>query len=609
MSRMQSAGLHKLSAIIKWFVFLAIALIVLVGRYNWAPEMRQVSLRAYLSSAYMLCLTLPTIYYILSLYVRKIAIARGWTAAIAVLFVLPYRWLGLEQWYYNAHRPSVYELPSMMQHPESWMPRGGLLRVFKALPHLGSIPHEIAFFGSLIMAGIAVAILWRWTPWSRSAEQSPRHTKTAVAWLGLFLLLLLQTWLHMSMRSPYVYLPHFEQPESANYWYAQYLFPEGKGAVNADYKSYFRPMDDLFLGVPSKNPDAGTDATMIRRAYPHYLSTQLSYFFSPYYVYLFFNISLWFLACISAYRLAALLWNRRVAVYATAMAGTGPGFIMFVAQPMSYLAGYSVVILITLLLEEALIRKEEKSIKDFLAFGCALGLASMVGPLFPVYAGLILYALIRRVSLPHLAVGFGLAAAVYLGFMQLQTGILGVHLESLHTNYMESSWQNIYSLFFHAHLGPLYRSMVQAFRTYFGSMVNAFFVVPALIALAGAFLLRDRTRTLLPLAMGVPSLLAVIFLQFGGARWGIDENGIPLFLAALPRFAYIAYPAVYFLMAMALDAFREYCLQRSTRKPFIYAANAAPWLVLALCFYLSNVDVWKYPQMYYLFCYPSCNVW
>jgi hypothetical protein len=363
------------------------------------------------------------------------------------------------------------------------------------------------------------------------------------------------------------------------------------------------------LGVSSKNPEAKTDSTMIRRAYPHYISTQLSYFFSPYYVYLFFNISLWFLACLCTYRLAALLWSRRVAVYATAMVGSGPGFIMFVAQPMSYLAGYAVVILLMLLLEEALIRKESRRIIDFLAFGCALGLAGMAGPLFPVYAGLILYAIIRRVPASKLAVGFGLAVAIYLGFIQLQTSILGVNLESLHTNYLESSWQNISSLFFHAHLGPLYRSLVLAFRTYFGSMVNAFFVIPFLIALAGAFLLRDRSRTLLPLVMGIPSLLAVIFLQFGGARWGLDENGIPLFLAALPRFAYIAYPAVYILMAMALDAFRAYILQRSTRKPVMYAANAAPWLVLALCFYLSNVDVWKYPQMYYLFCYPSCNVW
>ncbi len=608
MALIESSRLRKVYPILKWLAFLAVALVVLTGRYNWALETKQVSLRAYLSSAFMLCLTLPTIYYILSLYIRKKAIIQGWTAAIAVLFTLPYRWLGLDKFYYNAHMPPVYEIPSTLQSA-NWMPRGGFLKVLKALPHLGSMPNEIMVFGLLIVTGMAAAALWGWKPWLRSEERSSRHAKTALAWFGLFLLLVLQAWLHLSMRSPYVYLTHFEQPESINYWYAQYLFPDMKGAVNADYKAYYRPMDDLFLGVTPLDPDSKTESTMIRRAYPHYISTQASYFFSPYYVYLFLNISLWFLACLCTYRLAVLLWNRRVAVYAAAMVGTGPGFIMFVAQPMSYLAGYAVVIMLILLLEEALIRKQDRSMVDFLAFGCALGLASMVYSLFPVYAGLILYALIRKASMPRVAVGLGLAIAVYFGFLKLQTNILGVNLESLHTGYLESSWVHVYNIFFHAHLGPLYRSSVLALRTYFGSMVNAFFVIPFVVALAGLIFMRDRRRILLPLAMGAPALLAVIFLQFGAVQWGQDENGVPLYLAALPRFAYIAYPAVYFLMALSFDAFREYLLSLSVRKPVIYVANAAPWLVLAVCFYLSNVDVWKYPQMYYLFYYPSCSVW
>jgi hypothetical protein len=611
MAQIVSGWSPKAMIILKWLAFLAVALLVLKGRYNWAPETRQVALRSYLSSAYLLCFTLPTLYYILTLYIRKKAIIRGCVGAIAVLFTLPYRWLNLDQFYYNALKPYTYPLPNSMQNTANWMPRGGLLKIIKELPRLGGMPNEIFFFGLLILLGVAVALLWFWRVRSHSEARSRTPIKTAIGWFGLFLLLLLQAWLHLSMRSPYVYVPHFEKPQSEDYWYVQYLFPEGKGAVNADYLAFHRPMDDWFLGAPlSVNPNSAP--IMIRRAFPHYVGAQLSYFFSPYYVYLAMNIALWFLVCASIYRLAALLWSRRAAAYAAAIAATGPGFIMFLAQPMSYVAGYAVMMLLFALLEESLISKQNRNITDFLGFGCALGLASLVYSIFPIYVGLALYVLIRRVPWSHVArfaVGLGLAGAIYYGFLKLQTNILGFSLDTMHTGYLESSWRHVFSsTLFHAHLGPLYRMSIIALRTYFGGIVNAFFIIPLLVALVGLLFIRERSRLLLIAAMAVPSLLAIVFLQFGEVKWGLDENGIELYLASLPRFVFIAYPAVYCLMALSLDAFHEHLLKWSVRKPFVYAANIGPWLILAFCFYLSNVDVWNYPQLYYLFFYPSCGI-
>jgi hypothetical protein len=311
--------------------------------------------------------------------------------------------------------------------------------------------------------------------------------------------------------------------------------------------------------------------------------------------------------------LTALLWNRQAAIYAAAIAATGPGFIMFVAQPMSYLAGYAVFIILLALLEESLITRQNRGIADFFAFGGALGLAGLVYSIFPIFVGLALYVLFRRVPWPFLmrfAVGLGLAGGVYYGFLKLQTIVLGFNLDSMHTGYLETSWHQIFSsTVYHAHLGALYRMSIMALRTYFGSMVNAFFIIPLLIAFCGLFLIRDRSRIALTFAMIVPSFLAIVFLQFGEARWGLDENGNLLYLASLPRFAYIGYPAVYCLAALSLSAFRGCLLNWSIRKSVQYAAKITPWLILAFCFYLSNVDVWNYPQMYYLFYYPSCGVY
>jgi hypothetical protein len=159
----------------------------------------------------------------------------------------------------------------------------------------------------------------------------------------------------------------------------------------------------------------------------------------------------------------------------------------------------------------------------------------------------------------------------------------------------------------HPHFSELYTLSVLALRTYFGSLVNAFFILPALVGLVGAFVIRDRDRAMILLTLGLPSALAVLFLQFGRVQWG---NGQEMFyIAALPRFVYIAYPAIYILAAVALQELKGYIASLSSRRLFVYAGHAAPWLVLLLFFLISNVDVLGFPQPYYLFYYPSGGKW
>ena len=585
--------LRSIPAVLRWLAVLSIALGVLAGRYSWAPDVRGNSVVAYLSSAYMLVITLPTLYYLLRLFIHNTVFPRACTVAVALVLVLPYHWLGLERWYYNASRPAAYGASTVPHPAPDWLPQ--------AFQSLRSMPHEAAFFGSLLALGLIITLWWL-KPWSTSVDRGPTSAKRVSLWLGLFLLIVFETWLHLSLRSPYAYITHFEQPAEANYWYVQYLFPEGMGAVNADYNSDFRPIDDLFTS--GTRP---TNTTMINRSYPHYISTQLSYFVSPYYVYLILNVGLWLLACVSTYRLTAALWNRQVATFATFMTGTGSGFIMFVAEPMSYLAGYSIIVMLFMLAEEVLVAKCRPTAIDYLAFGTALGLASLVYEIFPIYPCLILFVLIRRGAWKGLIASLVLGLVIYNGFLFLQGSVLGVDLQSQHSSYNEASWESVGRVFMHPHFSELYTLSVLALRTYFGSLVNAFFILPALVGLVGAFVIRDRDRAMILLTLGLPSALAVLFLQFGRVQWG---NGQEMFyIAALPRFVYIAYPAIYILAAVALQELKGYIASLSSRRLFVYAGHAAPWLVLLLFFLISNVDVLGFPQPYYLFYYPSGGKW
>src|SRR5439155_22149648 len=156
-------------------------------------------------------------------------------------------------------------------------------------------------------------------------------------------------------------------------------------------------------------------------------------------------------------------------------------------------------------------------------FGTGLGLASLVYEIFPLYPCLALYVLIRRTSVREvrgLTLSLGIGLIVYFGFLWVEGPILGTNLQSLHSAYQEASWKSIRDFIVSASFGQQYATSVLALRTYFGSLVNAFFVVPILLALLGAFLVRNRSRALTVLTFAVPSALAVAFLQVGGVQWG-----------------------------------------------------------------------------------------
>ncbi len=564
-----------------WIALLGAGLVLLHGRYDWSPETAGFARRGWLSSGYLLVATLPTLYWLVHLLSGSRTMASRAVFVVATVATLPYRWLGLQGLYYDLTLPPTWEGPEVPT--VDWLPG--------AFAHLSSMPYELTFFALLTCAGLAVAA---GISWGRGQPLRP-------AWPALFLLLVVQTWMHLSLRSPYVYITRHERPPAEQNWYVTYLFPGGQGAANADYLGFFRPMDDHFMGTPVE-----THPIVIRRSYVHWITTQVSYFVSPYYVYLVVNVVLWFLACLSTHRLAQVICGPAVARFSALFVATGPGFIMYVAQPMSYVAAHAVVAMVFLTLERALARDALRGWADVAGFGATLGLASMVYDGMPaLWPGLLLYGWVRRASLHRLSVAIGLAWSIGAGFLALQERVLDVDVRSLHGHYHDAVWTGLARMMRSPEIGETYVTIQRGLRAWLASMVNAFFVVPVLLALGGMLLLQGQRRALAVSALGLPSLIAVLVLQVGGAHWGDATGGGVFPLAEFPRFAYIAYPAVYLLAAICIVESRA-ALRRASGDALVRAAaDALPWAALALVLVLANIDAFGYPQMYYLFYYPA----
>lgn len=581
-NRMLSAGIRTL---LLWVGGLGLALGLLIGRYDWSAAVARFAWRGYVSSAFMVAVTAPVLFYLLRLvFPRRPAWGVGITGAVTLWFCLPYRWLGLERWYYYRDAPSLYRAtdPRFPAPAFDWLPQ--------ALDHLHAMPHETLFFGVLLGIGVLWAGGYAWWARRRSAvEASAGMSRRAGFWLLVYGLILLQTWLHLSLRapnnyiSPLVYQGHATIPD--NYWAIGYMFPDGSGAVQGDYWPVWEDLQAHFQGLPRE-----TNTMLIRRGYLAYLVSQWSYFFHPYYVALIGNILLWLAACVCAYRFAAAHWNTRVATCYAALTACGTGFIAFVTQPNNYLAGYAVIILLMYAFDVLVAQRAGRRWPHYLLFGGLLGLAGMVYDMFPLFVYLLGYAWLRRASPLMTACSLLVALGIYGAFLFLQFNVLCLTADSGNTSVITRSWEQVRTLLAQCDIGRLYVATALFFRTYCGNLGQAFFVVPVLLAAVGAVLCRERAQGLwIGLAL-IPSLMGQAFLSYGGH-----------YQATNPRLVFGAYPAVYLLAAMALGA-----MGGGTRPGWGQQLRViAPAGVLAGIFCLNNMDAFGYPQLYYLFFMPA----
>lgn len=562
---------------------MSVGLVLLAGRYDWTLPHVTYAQRGYFSSAYMLLLFLPTLYYTLRALAPRSRLAPGVSGLAWVVLVLPYRWLGLDNLYYHRAGPTLWNAgEGGVPIPQyDWLPG--------ALRDLRSMPCEIAFFAALaIPAG--VILLRRFLRTRALGRERAAARLSGLLLPALFLLMLVQTWLHLSMRSPYTYINSFAIP-GEKWWYTSYTLPDQQGAVNADY-TYFRDLEEHFMGTPRE-----TSTMFIRRALPFYLSSQFSYFFSPYYVWLALNLLLWFAAAACAYGLGRLLWNERIAAHFACLTACGSGFIFFVAQPLNYLAQYTTVIGLIYLFELLVVRSGASALIKHILFGGILSAAALTYDVFPMYVFLLPYAWVRQKSLKAagwLLLSIGMSILVYGGFLVLTRYGLNLQLNDKNFRALRKSAENVIALLRHPDAGQYYVLTLTAIKTFAGSILNAFLIVPAVLAFFGLLCRLQGYRVVLCAWLAAPAFVTVIFLSYGQFDWGVP-------LASLPRFAYAAYPAVYALAAIFLFEIRE-LLEALGWAGF---ARWVPATLLATIFAINNVDVLGIPQLYYLFYFPS----
>jgi hypothetical protein len=561
-----------------WAAVLGLGLVVLSGRYDWSSAVYAYSLRGYLSSAYMFVVFLPTLYYTLDRFIPQRRVVLGVTGVMAVLLTLPYRWLSLDRFYYYANRRQWYNLgePGIPPPEPDWFP--------EALRRLPAIPHEGLLFGGLFATGVIVAaICWKY---GQHSWKVPRNRRVLV-FFAIYCLILVQTWLHLSLRSPYTYIPHFERSPETGYWYHVYMFPDQKGAVNADL-FVFMTLEDNFIGATRP-----INTMLIRRSFPFYLSSQISYFVNTFYVFIVFNVAVWFLSVLCCYLFVKGIWGENVAIFASIMTASGTGFIMFVGQPMNYHTGYAIIFVLIYLFQRVLV-ESDRSLHSTLLIGAILGLSLLIYDLFPFLVFFIGYGIMRRVSVKCLALSNVISIIIYFGFLFVYFDVLKQNYNDTNAKQATESIDNIIGLLRNSSLDYWYIMTFRFLELYWGHLCKSFFILPILSSLAGLFFLRHREDIIFILLLLIPSILTLAVLHFGGQS-----------IANLPRFMYIAYPAVYILSAIALDRFGSIQI-RSARGRLILLI---PWTFIFLLIIFNNIDIFGFPSLYYHFYWNIGHDW
>jgi hypothetical protein len=574
----------------KW-IWLA-PFVLLFGRYDWSADHRRYALEGYLASAWMLALLLPVVFFTMKLLVgRRAAIGVG--SILAIVCALPYRWLGFAGTRFWSDR---FIYTDWINDPNA--PTPSIVWFPAAFKYGAVIPGERLVFGSLAACGVILLVLTargRLTP-KRFAE----HPAWSIASIA-FVLILAQSWLHLSLRAPYSYQMHYaerkpvqkawivydssghptvniEQVPRPHGWWHLYLLPGYRGAVNHDYGD-FRSGEEVFQGVAPEQ-----SSPIMRRLLTFYLSSQFVCFFNPYYVFLFLNTGFWLAGVLAGFAFVRRLVDVHTAAIFALFIATGCGFIFFVNQPSSYLSGYAAEMIVIYFFQRLVV--EETTPASVWLFGTIYCLALLVTDLLPLLAFFPVYAIARGANMKRAIASLALGCAGYAGSLAFLAYVARVpnlqgNLDLLGVSMAELSG---------ATFDKFYILCLEFLNRLAMDMVHGFLILPVFPAMVGMMLVRERRRMLAIAALFLPAICTVALLEFTGAHF----QDWPL--AALPRLAYIAYPGMYLLAAIGLA--------EGSRRMFVNhprIARATPYLFLIAVFVLNNLDVFGAPAIYYHF--------
>ncbi len=568
--------ISRVGSLPPWIRLVGLALIgagLSRGRYDWAANPPLAS-RAWVLSLYFYLLILAgigTAGQVFGLLGRR----RFWAvlSVVSVALNLPYRWLGLDQDFFLGSHPLNYARANIFT-PE-WLGRGHSFLPWNSTDTLLLVPLVAA-----LLIGIAVC---------RSRLSGTLFGDRRI-W-GLFSLLLalivVETWLHLSFRSPYTYIVSFGQPASDHFMSAYPLLPDGRGVVNADV-DYFIRLEELFQANRSDTP-----TMLIRRVFPFYLSSHFSYFLGPYNGFLIVNLAFWTLAAMATYGFCRdLSGSESCARIAAVLVACGPGFIMYAAQPMSYLPGYAGLAISAYLYHRLITAGTTPSPCAICAAGILVGLTMLTSDTVTWALFYIGYALWARRSWWRALLSVAAGAVVYAGFLFLIFRVYGLLPDHTNDKELTSDLQHLVALLLHFDAAKFFPLVSGAIGNYGMQIMQANFVVPALLALLALFFTQPGKLLLPALLLLLASFAGSAFLYFGEAPG--------LWLAAEPRFSYSSYPAIVMLAAFAVDTLRRHWSSRGQ----IWAARLSVALPLLACVFLGNIDAFGFmPHLYFHFYY------
>jgi hypothetical protein len=555
-----------------WLAILAAGVGLLALRYDWGPDGGRFAERGFLLSTYLFLIFLPTCFYLSRWLLRSRRAAIVLTSIAFLVTTLPYKLLGLTDDYYYRVRPHVFAIGGIRVPSLEFFP-GGMLKAF---------PYDWLFWPLLLIGGLAAI----WGVWKLRSREGTASRRLPALLSIAFAVICLQGAVHTGMRGPYTYLAYFQRAEYKQHWYHVYNFRDGTGAVEADDYVYY-PIEEYFQGAPRDGQNE-----LIRRPFTFYVASQFSYFVNTFYVWLVLNALFWLLAVVATWRFVCRLANERAGLIAAALTVVGPGFVAFFATPAMYMPYYTAVIVALCLFEELVVSNRGADTAKVALFTGALTLCAMTYDLGPFLVALLAYGLARSVRGWPLVLSLVLPYVLTLTFTTVVTRVLSIAINPQNSEQISDSVSGFKHEVLHPTLPHWYDHVVNIPPSYVHLLLQAFFVVPVIVALFGIPKLHGNR----PLAVLVAAIMATNF-----ATIALFQIADARFLQTLPRLVYPVFPVVYLLAAVALDPGENPGAPiGSGRRGEILGRlrGAAPWIVVGLMFVLVNVDIFGYPTQY-----------
>jgi hypothetical protein len=576
--RLQSDYAKKYKTVFLQCLFLLVLMaLLLIGRYDWHNYYAE-SLRSYFCSLWLAVPLVWVLYGFLLMMNFSFKKAFSWSAVVAVLLSFPHQWLKLRQ-FYRTHKLWLWGEPGLPSPYEA--------KLFSAGYFHHSAPFEVLFLLGIFIAGLLLI-----------AYCCRKYDKKVRLFASLFFgLLMVETFLHSSIHSPYCSHASFAvppMPDGSPRWHVCYLFPEEKGVVTIDYFSFFRDIEIVFQGISHTIRD-----TTLNRPLPAYLISQFSVFINSYYVMMGLNIMAWAGAALFLFLLIQMLTgDRRCAVFSMVFMCCATGFIGWVSQPSVYVFGYAEIAFIYWLYIYAFVKQRADVLKA-LVFGGVLGFAFLTYEHFVLVIFCLVFAVtVDKRTFMYTLLSILIAFMLYSGFLIVAKQFGGYLHDPFNENIVKNTLGTIVGEVINKKYGLLYQRLLELFPLFLHNIINAFLFFPAIAAIVALFMLRNNKTLFACFVMLLPAFCNFAFLHFG-KHFHLPDGYFKrnVSLSEEPRMLFTAYPAIYFLASYFCIRVFDYLKEKGWSKAAFICAGAVPVFTLIL----ANLDVAGVKAIYLLF--------